>query len=146
MNSSIFIKKHLIKEFGIEAYKNGSLNRNYSLWFNTTSTDANVRLMNLPADTGAINFTINAGKLNTFDGTNNPTTTTTWNDGKWHNGVLVMKTNDVKIYVDGVSQTLTWDSGSSPNFTIQTATNQTLDFGKGGSSYFDGKVTEAGCF
>ena len=29
MNSSIFIKKHLIKEFGIEAYKNGSLNRNF---------------------------------------------------------------------------------------------------------------------
>ena len=113
--------------------------RTFAIWFKTNSTLSNRRLFNLSSDSGSCNITLSNGLLNCYDGTNNPIASTSFNDGVWHRLVVVMKSNDVKFYVDKLSQTLT-----TTNWINRVSTNKQLRIGSNtGTESFDGYISYA---
>ncbi len=97
----------------------------YAVWFKMSANNSNKRLINA-STSNFRNFSIGydgSGANNVlggYDGTNQPLTVATFADGLWHYAVVVMKTNDYKIYVDGQNQTLTWGLGSTGNWVNNT--------------------------
>jgi hypothetical protein len=118
----------------------------YALWFKTSANNDNRRLINA-STSNFRNFSmgyVGSGANNVlggFDGTNQPLTTSSFRDGLWHYAVVVMKTNDYKIYVDSINQTLTWNLGSTGNW-INNSTNVNYIGSAGGSSVFNGNIAQ----
>jgi len=113
--------------------------RTFAIWFKTNSTLSNRRLFNLSSDSGSCNITLSNGLINCYDGTNNPIASTSFNDGVWHRLVIVMKSNDVKIYVDKLSQTLT-----TTNWINRASTNKQLRIGSNtGTQSINGYISYA---
>ena len=95
----------------------------YCAWFKTNGSNANTRIIHANTN-GQRNFSLGyssaSGHVGGYDGTNQPITTSTFDDGNWHYAVAVMKTNDYKIYVDGQNQSLTWRLGTNGNWNNNT--------------------------
>ena len=121
---------------------NISGDRTFLMQFKTNSSSSTRRLINLPTDIGSCNISINNGVINCYDGTNNPTTTSSFNDGIWHRLVVVMGTNNFKIYVDNVNQVISWGVGIDGEWINQVATNKLLSIGSNSAgSSFEGDVS-----
>jgi len=108
----------------------------YCAWFKTNGSNANTRIIHANTN-GQRNFSLGyssvSGHVGGYDGTNQPRTTSTFDDGNWHYAVAVMKTNDYKIYVDGQNQSLTWQLGTSGNWNNNTTNVEYIGTRIGGS-------------
>ena len=77
--------------------------RSFAFWIKSSATTSNMRIFHCETDSSEfINFSMNRGEINCYDGTNNPETDDEFNDGVWHHVALTQATNSCKIYVDGV--------------------------------------------
>jgi hypothetical protein len=108
----------------------------YCAWFKTNGSNANTRIIH--ANTGGQrNFSLGtpstSGYVGGYDGTNLPATTLTFDDGNWHYAIVVMKTNDYKVYVDGQNQSLTWVLGTTGNWNNNTTSTEYIGKSAGGS-------------
>lgn len=120
----------------------GTSARSFSLWFNTSSTaqDGNTYSTSgdmlsygaynmYPGDRIDIGIQSGGGVYlgSSFSGV---TTTSMWNDGKWHQCLVLIPTNSIlsqiELYIDGVLQPVTYYNYA----TINTATNVPLNFGR----------------
>ncbi|WP_137757817.1 LamG-like jellyroll fold domain-containing protein [Pontibacter sp. SGAir0037] len=98
----------------------------FSIWFNTTSTTGG-KLLGMGgsatgsssqydrhiymANNGQLYFGVYAGSHQTIN------TTTSYNDGKWHNVVVTLSGAGMKMYVDGVQQASNAAVTTSENFS-----------------------------
>ena len=101
--------------------------RSFAFWIKSSATTSNMRIFHCETDSSEfINFSMNAGEINCYDGTNNPETDDEFNDGVWHHVALTQATNSCKIYVDGVLEKTgtTWVNreASSDSFVMGEAT------------------------
>ena len=112
--------------------------RSFAFWIKSTATTGNMRIFHCETDSSEfINISMNAGEINMYDGTNNPETSSEYNDGIWHHVVITCATNNWNIYVDGalVLNHTTWINreASSDSFTIGGGT---------GANNFEGNLDE----
>ena len=116
----------------------------YCAWFKTNSSNANTRIIHANTN-GQRNFSLGTASTNGYvggyDGTNQPLTTSTFDDGTWHYAVAVMKTNDYKVYVDGQNQTLTWGLGTTGNWNNNTTSTEYIGQ-RGGGSYLNANLAQ----
>ena len=118
----------------------------YAVWFKMSANNDNRRLINA-STSNFRNFSVGyAGSgannvLGGFDGTNQPLTITSFGDGLWHYVVVIMKTNDYKIYVDGQNQTITWNLGSTGNW-VNNTTNVNYIGSVGSSFSYNGNIAQ----
>lgn len=131
-------------------------------WFKSTSTNLQMSIFDTSSDTnvgikcllgGTILFG-SAGKLGFGVGTAAYTvgvaTTSTFNDGNWHHVVCellgdgsTITSSQMKIYVDGVSQSLSSDSyGGSSSTPLTTSTAMIAGNQYGGGGNFVGTLDE----
>ena len=116
----------------------------YAVWFKMSANNDNRRFINA-STSNFRNFSVGyvgSGANNVlggYDGTNQPLTTASFGDGRWHYAVVVMKTNDYKIYVDSQNQTLTWNLGSTGNW-VNNTTNVNYIGSAGASSFYNGTI------
>ena len=101
--------------------------RSFAFWIKSSATTSNMRIFHCETDSSEfINFSMNRGEINCYDGTNNPETDDEFNDGVWHHVALTQATNSCKIYVDGVLEKTgtTWVNreASSDSFVMGEAT------------------------
>ena len=116
----------------------------YCAWFKTNGSNANKRIIHANTN-GQRNFSLGAGStsgyVGGYDGTNQPLTTSTFDDDTWHYAVAVMKTNDYKVYIDGQNQTLTWGLGTTGNWNNNTTSVEYIGR-SGGGSYLNANLAQ----
>ena len=116
----------------------------YCAWFKTNGSNTNTRIIHANTN-GQRNFSFGTSSTNGYvggyDGTNQPLTTLTFDDGTWHYAVAVMKTNDYKVYIDGQNQTLTWGLGTTGNWNNNTTSAQYIGQ-RGGGSYLNANLAQ----
>jgi hypothetical protein len=112
----------------------------YCFWLKTGVVQNNKRIINITNGATNRNFSLGtvttAGIVGGYDGTNQPLTSTRVDDNIWHNIVCTMQTNSYKIYIDSISQSLTWGIGTTGNWNNISSTS--LDIGgisSGGTFY-----------
>lgn len=102
----------------------------YEIRFRTSDvTQLDSRIMDFIADSGTRNLSINDGELLLSDGVNSPETIgLNMVNNTWYTVIVTMVTDDIKVYVDNVEQTLTttsWTNNTHTNKNLRIAMDAT---------------------
>ena len=120
----------------------GNARRTIALWFKTSTANKPILQYGASGTATLFKLSLNSSGAAVLDlgGTSITSSSTGHADGNWHHLAVTIPANgntgDAKIYVDG---TATSGSGST---AINTDSNNDLNIGTDGSSYFNGQIDD----